>query len=252
MEVTFWDDNQPNNHNDQGETEDCAHLQNAGRSPGRLWNDHVCLSGKGVEGLRPLCQLFFWIKSVKKCTVYFFGLGEQGTLWLTNVLCATTFTNEVGVKNVLTIDKSPFARNFSPRAFLFFLLLLRGSRRFLLCFYRSLPPLVSLVMLQILVSNDRCSKMKALWTIFVVCLISGLEAEENHSGNNGKSGSSLPRSPVIQTKYGQVQGRILTFKGTRLQPVAAFKGIPYATPPVGSNRYTWHPELHKFSNRKSS
>ena len=94
-------------------------------------------------------------------------------------------------------------------------------------------------MLQILVSNDRCSKMKALWTIFVVCLISGLEASiksEENSGNNGKSGSSLPRSPVIQTKYGQVQGRILTFKGTRLQPVAAFKGIPYATPPVGSNR----------------
>ena len=35
-------------------------------------------------------------------------------------VCATTFTNEVGVKNVLTIDKSPYARNFSPRAFLFF------------------------------------------------------------------------------------------------------------------------------------
>ena len=59
MEVTFWDDNQPNNHNDQGETEDCAHLQNAGRSPGRLWNDHVCLSKEGDNGVRPLCQLFF-------------------------------------------------------------------------------------------------------------------------------------------------------------------------------------------------
>jgi len=59
MEVTFWDENQPNNHNDEGETEDCAHLQNKGRSPHRLWNDHVCLSVKDVEGLRPLCQLFF-------------------------------------------------------------------------------------------------------------------------------------------------------------------------------------------------
>ena len=59
MEVTFWDENQPNNHNDEGEAEDCAHLQNKGRSPHRLWNDHVCLSVKDVEGLRPLCQLFF-------------------------------------------------------------------------------------------------------------------------------------------------------------------------------------------------
>ena len=46
----------------------------------------------------------------------------------------------------------------------------------------------------------------------------------------------LPRTPVIQTKYGAVQGRILTPEGVA-KPVHVFKGIPYATPPVGSNRY---------------
>ena len=46
----------------------------------------------------------------------------------------------------------------------------------------------------------------------------------------------LPRTPVIQTKYGAVQGRILTPEGIA-KPVHVFKGIPYATPPVGSNRY---------------
>ena len=55
-----------------------------------------------------------------------------------------------------------------------------------------------------------------------------------------KPNEDLPRSPVIRTKYGQVQGRVFTLDGDtgnrRLQPVHVFKGIPYATPPVGSNR----------------
>ena len=47
----------------------------------------------------------------------------------------------------------------------------------------------------------------------------------------------LPRTPVIHTKYGHVQGRVITHEGIPgLQPVHVFKGIPYATPPVGSNR----------------
>ena len=48
----------------------------------------------------------------------------------------------------------------------------------------------------------------------------------------------LPRTPVIHTKYGQVQGRVLMQEGVAgLQPVHVFKGIPYATPPIGPNRY---------------
>ena len=137
------------------------------------------------------------------------------------------------------------ARNFTRLSF--FLLLVPSEFPVVLsccaaplCFYRSLPLLVSLVMLQILVSNDRCSKMKAFWTIFfVVCWLAWSEAQKGPEEQISPSekAKSRPRSPVIQTKYGQVQGRILTFTGTRLQPVAVFKGIPYATPPVGSNRY---------------
>ena len=45
-----------------------------------------------------------------------------------------------------------------------------------------------------------------------------------------------PRSPGVHTKYGQVQGRLAKIDGA-WRPVYVFKGIPYATPPVGSNRY---------------
>ena len=43
------------------------------------------------------------------------------------------------------------------------------------------------------------------------------------------------RSPVVRTKYGHVQGRLATMDN-KLKPVFVFKGLPYATPPVGSNR----------------
>ena len=59
MEVTFWEEGQPNNQNAMGENEDCVQMMSKHRSPGRLWNDHVCLSKEGDNGVRPLCQLFF-------------------------------------------------------------------------------------------------------------------------------------------------------------------------------------------------
>jgi len=59
MEVTFWDEGQPNNQNSHGEDEDCVQLQSKHKSPQRLWNDHVCLSVHPNQGVRPLCQLFF-------------------------------------------------------------------------------------------------------------------------------------------------------------------------------------------------
>ena len=56
------------------------------------------------------------------------------------------------------------------------------------------------------------------------------------SANNFED--KLPRSPVVRTKYGQVQGRLVNLgaNSNGLGPVYAFKGLPYATPPVGSNR----------------
>ena len=53
----------------------------------------------------------------------------------------------------------------------------------------------------------------------------------------------LPRTRVVRTKYGQVQGRVagldsamLKEVGVRLRDVEIYQGIRYATPPVGNHR----------------
>ncbi|CAK1600428.1 unnamed protein product [Parnassius mnemosyne] len=44
-------------------------------------------------------------------------------------------------------------------------------------------------------------------------------------------------SKIIQTKYGKLQGIVLAMDEHRyLSPLEVFLGVPYATPPVGSNR----------------
>lgn len=44
-------------------------------------------------------------------------------------------------------------------------------------------------------------------------------------------------SRIVHTKYGSVSGTIIHLEGRHLDPVEAFKGIPYASPPVGSLRF---------------
>jgi len=47
----------------------------------------------------------------------------------------------------------------------------------------------------------------------------------------------LPRTPIINTRYGKIQGRIHTLPTDEVLPkVEVYHGIPYATPPVTSNR----------------
>lgn len=44
-------------------------------------------------------------------------------------------------------------------------------------------------------------------------------------------------SRIVQTKYGKLQGIVLAMDERRyLSPLEVFLGVPYATPPVGSNR----------------
>lgn len=44
-------------------------------------------------------------------------------------------------------------------------------------------------------------------------------------------------SRIVQTKYGKLQGIVLAMDEQRyLSPLEVFLGVPYATPPVGSNR----------------
>ncbi|CAL4082806.1 unnamed protein product, partial [Meganyctiphanes norvegica] len=47
------------------------------------------------------------------------------------------------------------------------------------------------------------------------------------------------RSPrVVTTKYGKLRGSIKPLPNKHLRPVEVFLGVPYATPPTGSNRFS--------------
>ncbi|KAB0798085.1 hypothetical protein PPYR_09078 [Photinus pyralis] len=44
-------------------------------------------------------------------------------------------------------------------------------------------------------------------------------------------------SRTVRTKYGDVSGVIVTLDSRHLEPVEVFRGIPYASPPIGSLRF---------------
>lgn len=49
-------------------------------------------------------------------------------------------------------------------------------------------------------------------------------------------GNTLTR--IVQTRYGKLQGLVKTMNSARhLKPIEVFLGVPYATPPVGPNRF---------------
>lgn len=61
-----------------------------------------------------------------------------------------------------------------------------------------------------------------------------LNARQFSANSNAKSRLS---NRIIQTRYGKLQGVIVPMDEHKfLKPVEVFLGVPYATPPVGSNR----------------
>lgn len=70
---------------------------------------------------------------------------------------------------------------------------------------------------------------------------SGSSSSTSANSNNklGGIGSDTIQlsSRVVHTKYGAVSGVIVHLDGRHLDPVEAFKGIPYASPPVGNLRF---------------
>ncbi|CAH2069135.1 unnamed protein product, partial [Iphiclides podalirius] len=50
-------------------------------------------------------------------------------------------------------------------------------------------------------------------------------------------GQPLISSRVVRTKYGDIRGFIMTPESRYLEPVEVFRGVPYASPPVGSLRF---------------
>lgn len=63
--------------------------------------------------------------------------------------------------------------------------------------------------------------------------------KNNNNINNGQEqNDGVPLSSrIVNTKYGAVSGTILQLENRHLDAVEVFKGIPYASPPVGSLRF---------------
>lgn len=64
-----------------------------------------------------------------------------------------------------------------------------------------------------------------------------LNINNQNSNNNNQNGDSQLTSRIVHTKHGAVSGSIIYLQGRHLDPVESFKGIPYASPPVGSLRF---------------
>ena len=59
------------------------------------------------------------------------------------------------------------------------------------------------------------------------------------SGGSGSGGGPVMSTRIVQTRYGKLQGLVLPMENQKhLKPVEVFLGIPYATPPVRSNRFS--------------
>lgn len=57
-------------------------------------------------------------------------------------------------------------------------------------------------------------------------------------------------SRIVQTKYGKLQGIILAMDEHRyLSPLEVFLGVPYATPPVGSNRWVYKKTVYLMDKK---
>lgn len=68
--------------------------------------------------------------------------------------------------------------------------------------------------------------------VILLVLLLSQNTNCNFSGRN-----SMLRTRVIGTRYGKLQGVIMPMDQHKyLKPVEAYLGVPYATPPTGSNR----------------
>ncbi|XP_063392581.1 neuroligin-4, Y-linked-like [Cydia fagiglandana] len=75
---------------------------------------------------------------------------------------------------------------------------------------------------------------KAKLVIFLILLLPRSSCGNSYNGGR----NSMLRTRVIGTRYGKMQGVILPMDQHKfLKPVEAYLGVPYATPPTGSNRF---------------
>lgn len=77
--------------------------------------------------------------------------------------------------------------------------------------------------------------------MFIVILMITLLAPKISGGDDNDQSTLNDQaqitSRIVHTKYGHVSGSIVHLEGRNLEPVEVFRGIPYASPPVGSLRF---------------
>lgn len=77
-------------------------------------------------------------------------------------------------------------------------------------------------------------KIKVLHRIIIVNILFVFVECDNSFMRNAKLSTR-----IVQTRYGRLQGLLLPMDSHRyLKPIEIFLGVPYATPPVQSNRFS--------------
>lgn len=70
---------------------------------------------------------------------------------------------------------------------------------------------------------------------------SGGSSHSRSSSNSNSNNEQLPphqqSTRIVHTRNGAISGVILQLEGRHLDSVEAFRGIPYASPPVGVHRF---------------
>lgn len=83
--------------------------------------------------------------------------------------------------------------------------------------------------------------IQVLQLVTVLQVLNALGGVYTVSGSSSGPGGNTPvmSTRIVQTRYGKLQGLVLPMENQRhLKPVEVFLGIPYATPPVRSNRFS--------------
>ncbi|XP_050684615.1 neuroligin-4, Y-linked-like [Leptidea sinapis] len=88
--------------------------------------------------------------------------------------------------------------------------------------------------IKIQIGHPNSRQYASLRIVFILVLLLGVTS----SGSNFGGRNSMLRTRIIGTRYGKLQGVILPMDQHKyLKPVEAYLGVPYATPPTGSNRF---------------
>jgi len=73
--------------------------------------------------------------------------------------------------------------------------------------------------------------------VLLITLLAPIISGGDDNDSSAPNDQAQMTSRVVHAKYGAIQGTIVHLEGRNLEPVEVFRGIPYASPPVGSLRF---------------